>query len=254
MENTILEAVRKACAHRKAAALLLTSDKEKCATAWEKTESAFSTSLYCQNGGEYAAEGIKIYCDIFGISVEEFAARIAITDKKSAHYCAQKALLKFAFILQALAGATDTELTAYSAQYGKESLCDAHTHNIARIILKQAEKAAEHNGAFSAADLKEGLGYREFMRGTTDTAAVAEALKELPDYGVSTINTQMGQINSIMQAFTECKVYNKKGEECTGRRAIQKTDSVIIDPRFVAMLAQINGSGYEWKRIDSRRM
>ena len=189
------------------------------------------------------------------MSIEDFANRITESNKKSARYCAQKALLKFAFLLQALAGATDEQLTAYSRKYGKTTLCDAHTHNIARIIIRKAEQAAAANGAFSAADLKDGLGYRELLKeSNVSTKDVEKALGELPDYRESTINTQMGQWNSIFQAFTDFKVKNKDGKLIEGRRAVQKEDTVFLDPRFVAMLMQINGGGYEFRRIDSRRM
>ena len=251
----ILAAVASAIETRKEAALAITSDKQKAEKAWDTTRAAFTTSLYCTEGGEYAAEGIRIYCECFNLSVEDFCNRIAESNKKHERFCAQKALLKFAFLLQALAGATDENLTAYSRKYGKETLCDAHTHNIARIIIKKAEQAAAANGAFKAADLKNGLGYRELLKESNiSTEDIEKALGELPDYNCSTVNTQMGQWNSIIQAFTDSKVKNKDGKLIEGRRAVQKEDTVFLDPRFVAMLQQINGSGYEFRRIDSRRM
>lgn len=242
--STFIEAVRDALEKRASACA---KDGKTISDEWRKTIESFCGSLYCENGRTFTNEGARIYCEIFGITAEEFIRRVGCNDATARRYCAQKALLKFSFILQALAGATDSNLTAYARRFRKYTLCDAHTHNFARAALRLS---GVESTAVNAADLKAGLGYKWGL----NRAVTMADISELPEYQSSTTNTQNGQINSILQAFTDSRITKRDADGkkivYEGRRAVQaNTDTIEIDPRFVAVLASIGG----WKQINSNR-
>lgn len=242
--STFIEAVRGALFER---AKACSKDGETISAEWQKTIESFCGQLYCENGAVFTNEGARAYCEIFGLSAEEFIERIANNDATARRYCAQKALLKFSFIIQALAGATDDNLTAYARRFHKKTLCDAHTHNFARVVLRLS---GAENAAVNAADLKAGLGYKWGL----NRAVTMADISELPEYQASTTNTQNGQINSILQCFTDSRITKRDADGnkvvYEGRRAVQAdTDTIEIDPRFIAVLASIG----KWKQINSNR-
>lgn len=223
----------------------------KPSSEWKKTIESICGDLYCINGAEYFRAGAEIYCECFNISADEFISRMSNNDSSARRYCAQKALLKFSFILQALAGATDESLTYYSRRYHKHSLCDGYTHNWTLAALRLTQE----KGETSALDLKTGLGYKWRLNRDVNSLNSKE-IENAPECGASTTNTQAGQIHSILQAFTDSiimKEDKKTGEYIVydERRAIQSdSDILIIDPRFLAVLASIGG----WSKHDSKRM
>ena len=234
---------------------------ETAVSEWQRTHEWLSGEKIAL---EFILRGIERLSRVFGITREQFVRRWAVIDKKAAGYCAQKALIKVAAILAIIGGATEADKPAKCA-----SLADAHVNNAFRdfinaYLLSRSQK--DERGHFQKAtctvkaqDLKEAISFKvlcdnsEYLTDKTLSDRIDAAIADgMPDFHSSTANTQMPQIKTLLTSLGVAMIVLPDG---TRQERAYMARGQIIDvlPRFAALLLAIDGTSYQWKRMNSTR-
>lgn len=201
-----------------------------------------------------------------GFSQEQMAARFAVSDVHTAGFCPQKGCVKAPQLFAVIGGAREDEIKVPR----QARILDAHIENACRAfvnewILSRGKKDPQ-TGRFVKRDIYAGVceyrqqfGYKALIDAEGSwkidpelSARIDAAIEEgAASYGTSTINTQSGQVKSLLLAIGAATVMIG-GREVD--RAFGEDGQVLkLRSEFAALLFEIDRTTHPFVKRDVTR-